>query len=192
MKIRAFVVQRLCSYIRHAGNGMVAGSKKAGWPDRSFMIRRKFPMPRITRLWKTRLMIWGRAGRFMRAGRRAVSSQSSRCHGAGSDAVDMYLMASGKKRRTGGSIPGWTIRIRRAFCNIRSWRQHRTENRAAGWITWYSSRYRMRCRYFREKKLIKECGKSGEKLTATVWCVFVLTMLVVKTWIERQKSRRRI
>ncbi len=41
-------------------------------------------MPRITRLWKTRLMIWGRAGRFMRAGRRAVSSQSSRCHGAGS------------------------------------------------------------------------------------------------------------
>ena len=26
----AFVVQRLCSYIRHAGNGMVAGSKKAG------------------------------------------------------------------------------------------------------------------------------------------------------------------
>ena len=30
MKIRAFVVQRLCSYIRHAGNGMVAGSKKAG------------------------------------------------------------------------------------------------------------------------------------------------------------------
>ena len=35
------------------------------------------------RLWKTRLMIWGRAGRFMRAGRRAVSSQSFRCHGAG-------------------------------------------------------------------------------------------------------------
>lgn len=39
----------------------------------------------------------GQSWPFMRAGRRAVSSQSSRCHGAGSGAVDMYLMASGKR-----------------------------------------------------------------------------------------------